>query len=133
MQTIQQISDGTVEREKQNNAEATYAPILKKEDGSVDWSLPSHQIYNRLRGFKPWPGAYTTFAISNCFCFAQDLPGSSLHRARSEQKTAVFCGMRPGHFAGVSGTQPAGKKRISAEAFLNGYKLAENEILGDSA
>ncbi len=58
---IQQIEAGTSRREKQNNAEATLAPILKKEDGRIDWSRPAPEIYNRLRGFTPWPGAYTSF------------------------------------------------------------------------
>jgi len=46
---------------RRNNAEATYAPILKKEDGQIDWTRPAQEIYNRMRGFTPWPGAYSTF------------------------------------------------------------------------
>ena len=51
----------SVHREQQDEAEATYAPVLKKEDGLIDWSRPARDIYNRLRGFAPWPGAYTLF------------------------------------------------------------------------
>ncbi len=52
VQTIRQIRSGESSREKQNNAEATLAPILKKEDGLVDWTAERlQQIYNRLRGF----------------------------------------------------------------------------------
>src|SRR5437879_2076868 len=46
---------------KQDPAEATYAPILKKEDGSIDWTWNARTIFNRARGFLPWPGAYTMF------------------------------------------------------------------------
>src|SRR5258708_15447922 len=45
----------------QDRDKATYAPILKKEDGRIDWTGTASQIYNRMRGFSPWPGAYTTF------------------------------------------------------------------------
>ncbi|MCX6620172.1 MAG: methionyl-tRNA formyltransferase, partial [Acidobacteria bacterium] len=47
--------------EPQDDAQATYAPILKKEDGLVDWTLPARSIHDRARGFLPWPGAYTGF------------------------------------------------------------------------
>jgi methionyl-tRNA formyltransferase len=46
---------------KQDPAEATYAPILKKEDGEIDWNWPAEKIFNRSRGFLPWPGAYSFF------------------------------------------------------------------------
>ncbi len=58
---IEAIKDGSIRREKQNDAEASYAPILKKEDGRIDWTRRADEIYNRLRGFTPWPGAYTSF------------------------------------------------------------------------
>ncbi len=135
LQTIEEISDGTVEREEQNNAEATYAPILKKEDGSVDWSLPSHQIYNRMRGFQPWPGAYTTFRNQQLLLLrARPAEGLSLPQgALRAENRRLFAGCGQGTLLEILELQPAGKKRLSADAFLNGYKLAENEILGLSA
>jgi methionyl-tRNA formyltransferase len=130
LHAIEQIEDGTVQREKQNDAQASHAPILKKEDGLIDWSLPASRISNRLRGFTPWPGAYTTFR-------GQQL---SLVRARAAARA-----MAPGVlevdrrqvFAGCGGNtalellevQPAGKKRMTAEAFANGYQI-EGERLG---
>ena len=59
MKTIVEIA--SLPREKQNNEQATLAPILKKEDGQVDWARSAQEIYNRWRGFNPWPGAYTGF------------------------------------------------------------------------
>ena len=47
--------------EKQDASQATYAPLLKKEDGVIDWSRPASAIHNQVRGLQPWPGAYTTF------------------------------------------------------------------------
>ena len=57
----------------QDNSQATFAPILKKEDGRIDWSLSAHEIYNRIRGLQPWPGAFTTFRGKNCQIWGKPL------------------------------------------------------------
>src|SRR5579885_2532384 len=57
IEAIDQIANGTAHPKKQDEQQATYAPLLKKEDGRVDWTRPAGSIYNRLRGFTPWPGA----------------------------------------------------------------------------
>jgi methionyl-tRNA formyltransferase len=135
LKAIRQIEDGTVHREKQNNAEATHAPLLRKEDGLIDWRRPAQQIYNRLRGFTPWPGAYTSFR------------GKQLSITRA--KPAEFADLAPGElrafkkrlFAGCGEhtslelleVQPAGRSRMTAEAFLNGYSVGENEFLGSQS
>ena len=49
---------------------ATLAPILKKEDGKIDFQLSAQEILNRLRGFQPWPGAYTSFRGKNLHIWA---------------------------------------------------------------
>ncbi len=56
LRTLEQLS--AIEPEPQDNSQATLAPILKKEDGHVDWSMPASEILNRVRGFQPWPGCY---------------------------------------------------------------------------
>ena len=56
---------GTIHPRKQDDSQATLAPILKKEDGQIDFSRPATDIYNRLRGFQPWPGAHTKFRGKN--------------------------------------------------------------------
>ncbi len=60
VETLRGLQAGTVVAEKQDPALATYAPLLKKEDGLIDWSQPAAAIHNRVRGLQPWPGAYTT-------------------------------------------------------------------------
>src|SRR5438445_2060805 len=60
-ETLRGLAAGTIVPKAQNHAEASYAPMLKKEDGRIDWKRPATEIYNRMRGFAPWPGAYTTF------------------------------------------------------------------------
>src|SRR4051794_9391726 len=61
VRTVEDIKSGAAQREKQNDSEATLAPILKKEDGRVDWMAPAREINDRRRAFTPWPGSYTSF------------------------------------------------------------------------
>jgi methionyl-tRNA formyltransferase len=132
LRAIEQISDGTVRREKQNDAEATSAPILKKEDGLVDWSRSANQIYNRLRGFTPWPGAYTSFRGQPFVVLrAKPVEGGAIPAGvMRAEKRRLFVGCGGDTLLELFEIQLAGKKRISAEAFLNGYEIAEGEKLG---
>jgi len=121
---------------KQNPAEATYAPILKKEDGELDWNWPAAKIFNRSRGFLPWPGAYSFFR------------GQLFHIWKSRVAAAVRDG-EPGRMISLNkrllvvcgegtGLEPVevqleGRKRMSAGAFLNGQHLKDDEMLGAKA
>src|SRR6266404_568603 len=69
-ETLRGIASGKLSPRPQKHAEATYAPLLKKEDGRIDWNRPAQEIYNRLRGFDPWPGAYTSFRGQTCHLWA---------------------------------------------------------------
>src|SRR5262252_6874577 len=64
--TLRGLADGTLKPRAQNHNEATTAPILKKEDGLVRWTMWATEIFNRQRGFTPWPGIYTTFRKQSC-------------------------------------------------------------------
>src|SRR4051794_28739338 len=61
VETLQGLEQGTVQPRPQDNLLATLAPILTREDGHIDWHRSASEIYDRLRGFQPWPGAFTTF------------------------------------------------------------------------
>lgn len=133
IEAMEQIASGTAHRETQDNAQATYAPVLKKEDGAIDWNRTAPEIYNRLRGFTPWPGSYTRFRGRQL----------SIVAARPSGEASLFAGVlkrdKRRLLAGCGGNtalellelQPAGKKPMSAEAFLNGYQIAENEKFGE--
>lgn len=127
VETIEHILKGTASREKQNDADATLAPILKKEDGAVNWQNRAYEIYNRFRGFNPWPGAYTMFR-------GQPLSLTGMHRASlTELNSGQLRKDRHRLFVGCGGNtslellevQPAGKKRMLAGAFLNGYGIGK--------
>ncbi len=128
---LETIGGGAV-REKQNDAEATLAPILKKEDALIDWQRRAAEIYNRFRGFNPWPGAYTAFRGQPLLISAMKPAGEAdLAPGRcavQNKKWIVGCGAQTA--LELKEVQLAGKKRMSGEAFLNGYKLAAEEMLG---
>jgi methionyl-tRNA formyltransferase len=132
VETLDRLTTGELTAVKQDCAQASYAPILKREDGWIDWSLPAQAIHNRVRGLQPWPGAYTQFY------------GQTLHIWKSRLGSAVLFPKPPGSIVSVkpllvncgSGAlellevQLAGRKRIFAADFANGQRLNENEILG---
>jgi methionyl-tRNA formyltransferase len=118
---------------KQDPAEATLAPILKKEDGIIDWNWPAEKIHNRVRGFLPWPGVYSSFREQGFHIWkarvAED-PGSG-HPGRMrplKKRLLIDCGV--GTALEAIEVQIEGRKRMLAEAFLNGHHLNENETLG---
>ena len=127
---VQTLADlPSITPEPQDDSQATYAPILKKEDGRIDWRLSPAEILNRIRGFMPWPGCYSL------------LRGQTFHiwkgaRADRELQPGVMGVMDRRLYAGCGGgaielleVQLEGKKRMPAAAFLNGFPLAADEAL----
>jgi methionyl-tRNA formyltransferase len=133
---IEQIAGGVEQRERQNAADASMAPILKKEDAWVDWQCPAWKLRNRLRGFTPWPGVHTTFrgqqlSITQART-AEPASGLTPGVLKAEnRRVLVGCGENTA--LELLEIQLAGKKRMTAEALLNGYKFSDNERLGDRA
>ncbi|MGA7238496.1 MAG: methionyl-tRNA formyltransferase [Bryobacteraceae bacterium] len=129
---------GSIVPEKQDAAHATYAPILKKEDGLIDWHQSAQAIHNRVRGLQPWPGGYTTFrgqtlnigksAVGDLAPPAV-LPQVSLPgRIVRTKPLLVACGEG---LLELHELQIEGRKRLSAADFANGQRLSENEVLGE--
>jgi methionyl-tRNA formyltransferase len=133
VETLDGLSRAAIAPQKQDDEQATLAPILKKEDGAIHWTEPAAAIHNRVRGLVPWPGGHTRFR------------GQLLHiwRART---TADRTALQPGRvIAGADfrvacgdgatlkliEVQLEGRKRMAAEAFANGQRLNENDILGE--
>jgi len=121
---------------KQDSGEATLAPILKKEDGLIDWSWPAQKISNRVRGFLPWPGAYSYFRGQGFHIWKARVggePGSGNpgHLRSLKKRLLIDCGAQTALEA--LEVQIEGRRRMAAEAFLNGQHLNENETLGEQS
>lgn len=133
VETLRGLEAGSIHPQEQDHSRASLAPILKKEDGIADFSLPAQRIYNRLRGFQPWPGCYTTFRGKKL----------AIHAARPQNPVSegpsgsvIMDGDRLSVFCGESSVlelleiQPEGKRRMSAGDFLRGYRPTVGERLG---
>jgi methionyl-tRNA formyltransferase len=133
IETLDGLGAGTIAAEKQNDAEATYAPILKREDGWIDWLRPAQEIFNRIRGFDPWPGAYTSFRGKRLHVRrAHPLTGVSLAPGRVSTKQGFWAGCGGGTALQLDELQIEGKQRVAAEDFVRGYRPAEDEVLGEA-
>lgn len=115
----------------QDPALATYAPVLKKEDGRVNWSLDARPIANRVRGFDPWPGVYTTFRghlLHLRRVRPIDGPAAEPGTLAIEGRTVrAACGQG---WLELLDLQPEGKKRMTAHEFINGRRPVSGEKLG---
>ena len=120
---------------KQDPAEATLAPILKKEDGEIDWNWTAAKIFNRSRGLLPWPGAYSFFRGQIFHIWkarmASDGPPAAKPGQMISQKKRLLVGCGEWTALELIEVQVEGRKRMSAEAFLNGQHLRDDEILGE--
>jgi methionyl-tRNA formyltransferase len=132
VETLQGLAAGTIVPEKQDNAQATLAPLLKKEDGLIDWTRPAWDIHNQVRGLQPWPGAHTTFRGQPLQIWKTKLLASGSATSGSlisVKPLIVSCGSSGLELVEV---QQQGRKRMSGVDFANGQRLSENEILGES-
>ena len=134
VETLRALRENRIQPRPQDDAQATLAPILTKEDGRIDWRRTASQIHNRLRGFQPWPGAFTSFRGKNLNVWeARLVHGSSSHTAPGEvavlgERLLAGCGL--GSQLELITVQPEGKKRMSAADFVRGYRPASGEKLG---
>jgi methionyl-tRNA formyltransferase len=139
-ETLRRLSSGTIPSKAQNHADASYAPMLKKEDGRIDWNRPAAQIYNRMRGFAPWPGAHTTFRGQSCHVWGEpaskeggtSLPGGAAPGTLFSDKNELlaFCGDTT--VLRLRLVQVEGRKAVKAADFANGARLKTGERFGDT-
>ncbi|HEY4052838.1 MAG TPA: methionyl-tRNA formyltransferase [Terriglobales bacterium] len=130
--TLRGLDAGTITSQQQNNAEASLAPILKKEDGRIDFRRSAQEIYNRFRGFQPWPGAFTTF--HGWGLNVTGMKPSSEKILQSEvlvRGGQLFVGCGNGTAMELLEIQPEGKKRMLAKDFVHGYRPETGNKLGE--
>ncbi|MFZ0759114.1 MAG: methionyl-tRNA formyltransferase [Candidatus Sulfotelmatobacter sp.] len=128
--TLRGLQSGVIHPRQQDHAQATLAPILKKEDGLIDFSRPAAEILNRLRGFQPWPGAYSKFRGKNLqIRKAVALDGIVPISELKVEGDRLFTGC--GHSTAIEllEIQLEGKRLTSASDFLRGYRPLPGEKL----
>jgi len=119
----------------QHDRDATFAPILKKEDGLIDWSHSALDIERRIRGFQPWPNAYTKF-LSKSLILWEAQPTISVASGISngeiivaqKDELVVQCG--EGTALRLLEVQPEARKRMAARDFINGMHLKVGDRFG---
>jgi methionyl-tRNA formyltransferase len=134
VETLRKLASGEIQPAPQDNSQATLAPILKKEDGRIDWSLTAHQVYNRIRGLQPWPGGFTTFRGKTCRIWGHALkplaaggtPGVIL--PTEEDGLLVGCGGET--VLRVEHVQLEGRNRVTDADFLSGARIVPGERFG---
>ncbi len=133
VRTLEAMRAGTIRREAQDNSRATWAPVLKKEDGRIDWASPAQQVHNLIRGFQPWPGAHTSFRGQSIHLWRSRLvsrrwelpPGALIH------EHGVFAIGGDGAALELLELQLEGRKKMPAEVFANGHRLTHTDRLGE--
>jgi len=142
-ETLRGVASASIVPRAQAHEHASNAPMLKKEDGRIDWSRTAQEIFNRIRGFAPWPGAYTSFRGQSCHIWgepatnelrepgadgAQSADTGALLVRRNEVK--VRCGgttqLR------LLAVKLDGRKRVSVAEFVNGARLLPGERFGQA-
>jgi methionyl-tRNA formyltransferase len=131
VETLRGLQDGSLHPRRQDSSQATLAPILKKEDGLIDFSRAAHEILNRMRGFQPWPGAYTKFRGKTLQIVKARTATGALPRAElsvQDDRLRVGCGHNMS--LELIELQLEGKKRSLARDFIHGYRPQVGEKLG---
>jgi len=134
--TIAQLKAGTLVPRPQDHSQATLAPLLKKEDGVIDWTMPAKAIANRIRGLTPWPGAYTFLGGDRwviCRTIAMN-EATSLAPGQIEAvtKDAIHVGTGQGVLA-IKELQPANSRRMLVAQYLAGHPIQAGPRLSQSA
>lgn len=127
------IASGSLKPRKQDDAKASLAPLLRKEDGLIDWDLPARDLHNRIRGVTPWPGAFTFLDGGLVKILkAGTSPGSGKPGAiTAGGGNQLLVGTGDGLLRVIT-IQPAGKKPMDASEFLRGHRGIAGKILKKS-
>lgn len=129
IKTLHGLQTESIRRQPQDNSQATLAPILKKEDGRIDFHRSALEVLNRLRGFQPWPGAHTTFRGKNLNVWEAK---TATNRVFPGEVAVVgdhlLCGCGNNTALELLEVQPEGKRRMSARDFIHGYHPASEKL-----
>ena len=133
VETIRQLKAGTLVPRPQDHSQSSLAPLLKKEDGLIDWKLAATAIANRIRGFSPWPGAYTFAGAERWTIWRASVRNEPITAAPG---TVAVVTKDAFHIATgsevlvVTDIQPANSRRMTVSQYLAGHPLIPGLVLG---
>ncbi len=136
LQTLQEFSAGSIEPQPQDEEKATYTPPLKSEDGEVNFASEADKIVDFIRGFNPWPGAFTYFrgerlklwSAASVNADEKGKPGKIIY---ADQNNGFQVGTAGDDNVKIKSLQLAGSRRMEAADFINGYQPEKGELLGE--
>lgn len=134
IETVSMLRDGNAPREAQDDALSSYAPMISKETGRIDWSQPAQTVVNLVRGTNPWPMSHTTYVGAPMKVIqarlGSDCKGTAgeILNLTSDKELEVACG--DGKSVIISEIQMQGGKRMHVRDYLNGHTIELNVILG---
>lgn len=132
VKTLAGLEAGTVTAVEQNHTAATLARILTREDGRMDLGRSAQEVYDRWRGFYPWPGAFTTWRGKKLIVHAMSLgEGEGTAKELQVEGDALLLGCGDGRVVRLEEVQVEGKSRMSAAEFLRGYQVKRGERVGE--
>jgi methionyl-tRNA formyltransferase len=132
VRTLAELCAGAIEGRPQDEAQASYAPMLRKEDGRIDWNDTAREIHNLIRGFQPWPGAHTSFRGQSLHLWRARLvpqqrweqpPGALLQTQNAHPPHNVYAVGGDGGVLELLEVQLEGRRRMPAEVFANGQRI----------
>lgn len=134
IETLRELEKGTLERLPQPNGEASYAPIIKKEVGRINWLKSSLEIHNLVRGTNPWPGSYSHYKGERIRIWKT----SVINDSNALKKPGTIYGVGNGGMIVATGSgyltideiQFDSSKRMSVEEYVRGHRIDEGEVLG---
>jgi len=134
-ETLRLLKAGQVKARPQNEAEATYAPLITKEDGHIDWGQDADTIERRIRAFNPWPSAYTTVHGKLLKLFVARREQGSFYPVSppgtvTEVTPVSFVVATGSDFLALEEVQLEGKRRLPVAEFLKGYRIESGLVLG---
>jgi methionyl-tRNA formyltransferase len=132
VETLAALEAGTITPQKQNGSLATLAPLLTREDGRVDPALTAQCIYNRWRGFQPWPGEWTTargkkLTLHRLVLSSTTSGDSGIFHVTGNR---LFFTAGDGGVIEVTEAQIEGKRRMPAADLLHGHGVVDGDRLG---
>ena len=144
IETVEKLASDSLTPEKQDDSRATYAPILTKDLGHIDWNNSASSIHNLVRGLIPWPGTITTFRgeLLKIWKTSTELPAGEFTAGThspvrpgqiivNHKEVLVACGADGTDAVRLLVVQPLNRARMSALDWVNGARLTSGERLGD--